>query len=118
MSPSKLFTRREVLKTAALGAAALPFLNSAGWSAETPAVKKREGGERMGMARENGLRLGVASISLINLSLDEAIAALKEMGIVNVNVFRKHLDLTTASVEECKAVNAKLKAAGMSFNST
>jgi inosose dehydratase len=118
MSPTKLFTRREVLKTAALGAVALPFLTQAARSAEPPAAKKKVGGGRVGLARENGIRLGVASISLVNLSLDEAIAVLKEMGIVNVNVFRKHLNLEEASVDECKAVNAKLKAAGMVFNST
>jgi sugar phosphate isomerase/epimerase len=119
MSPTKLLTRREVLKTAALGAAALPLLSSSAWSAEPPAAAaKKGGGGRGGPGRENGLRLGVATISTQNLSLDDTIEVLKAVRIVNVNVFRRHVNLETASVDEIKAVSAKLKAAGMVWNST
>src|SRR5205085_8585639 len=61
MSPTKLFTRREVLKTAVLGAAALPFLGQVSRSAEPMTGNRKSDGERVGSARENGLRLGVAS---------------------------------------------------------
>lgn len=118
MSPNKLLTRREVLKTAALGAATLPFLNQSVWAAEPAPATKKGGGGRGGPGRENGLRLGVATISTQNLSLDDTIAVLQAVRIVNVNIFRRHINLETSSVDECQAVNAKLKAAGMVWNST
>lgn len=112
-----MFTRREVLKTAALGAAALPLLGSSAWAAAAPAMAGKKN-EAMGAGYENGLRLGVATYSTRTMSLDDSIAVLKAVRIVNVNVFRAHLNLETASVEECKAVNNKLKAAGMIFHGT
>jgi inosose dehydratase len=118
MSHNKLFTRREALKTAAIGAAVLPFLSQSAWSAEPAAATKKAGGNRRGPGYENGLRLGVATYSTRTMSFDDSIAVMKAVRIVNVNVFRAHLNLETASVDDCKAINAKLKAAGMIFNST
>jgi inosose dehydratase len=119
MTNNKMLTRREALKAAAIGAAALPLLSQVSWSAEPPAAAtKKGGGGRRGPGYENGLRLGVATYSTRTMPLDDTIAVLKAVRAVNVNVFRAHLNLETASIDECKAVNAKLKAAGMVFNST
>lgn len=118
MIPAKILTRREVLRTAALGAATLPFLHQSAWSAEPAAATKKGGGGRRGPGYENGLRLGAATYSTRTMSLDDTIAIMKAVRIVNVNVFRAHLNLETASVDQCKAVHDKLKAAGLVFNST
>ena len=116
MSTANHLTRREVLKTAAIGAVTLPFLNQSLWSAEPSSAAMKKGGGRMrGPGYESGLRLGVATRTM---SLDDSIAVVKAVRIVNVNVFRSHLNLETGSIEQCKAVNDKLKAAGLIFNST
>lgn len=115
MSSPKILSRRDVLKTAAVGLVALPFLNSSAWAAEPAAkggMQQRPGGY------ENGLRLGVATYSTRNMSLDDSIKVLQAVRITQANVFRNHLNMETASVEECKAVHAKLQAAGITLNST
>jgi sugar phosphate isomerase/epimerase len=116
MSSPQILTRREVLRTAALGAVALPFLNQSLWSAAAPAPAA--GGGRRGGGYENGLRLGVATYSTRNMSLDDSIKVLQAVRITQANVFRMHLDVANASMAECKAVHAKLKDAGITFNST
>lgn len=115
MSSDQLLTRRAALKTAALGALALPLLNRSAWAAETAAPAA--GGRRAG-GYENGLRIGVATYSTRNMSVDDSIKVLQAVRVTQANVFRMHLDLTTASVDDCKAVLAKFKAAGITLNST
>ncbi len=115
MSQTKLFTRREALKTAAVGAFALPLLNTSVWSAEKAAgaAQPQTGGDW-----ENGLRLGVATYSTRTMSLDDSIAVLKAIRIKTANIFKAHLNFETASVDECKAAKAKLQAAGIALNGT
>jgi inosose dehydratase len=103
-----VLTRRQVLRTAALGALSLPLLGSVAGpatAAETPAAP----------ARPERLRLGVASYSLRNLTLDEAVASVKTLRIANIALFKNHCAWETASVEECRAVGEKLKAAGLAL---
>ncbi len=102
-SPS--LTRRDVLKTAVVGALALPFLNSRAATAAAPSAP----------ASKEPLRLGVASYSLRNLPLDEVIATVKTLRISNLALFRLHCNWETASVDECRAVGEKLKAAGLAL---
>lgn len=64
--------------------------------------------------REHGLRLGVATYSLRTMSVEDAIATLKVLRIVNAGVFRNHLPWG-GSVDEVKAVAAKFKAAGIAI---
>ncbi len=117
-------TRREVLKSAALGALAAPLLGSIALGAE----KKQKGKAAAPAApatppsyrdfpdgRENGLRLGVASYSVRNLTLDEAIATVKLLRIANIALFKNHCNWETATVAECRAVGEKLKAAGLTL---
>jgi inosose dehydratase len=115
MSSDQLLTRRAALKTAALGALALPLLNRSAWAAEP--APPAAGGRRAG-GYENGLRIGVATYSTRNMSVDDSIKVLQAVRVTQANVFRMHLDLTTASVDDCKAVLAKFKAAGITLNST
>lgn len=117
MTTPPLLSRRELLKTAALGALALPMAGSIAVAAEkkkaAPAALPTYRSFPEG--REHGLRLGVASYSVRNLSLDEAIATTKVMRIANIALFRLHCNWETASVEECRAVGKKLQAAGLAL---
>ncbi|MBL9200431.1 MAG: sugar phosphate isomerase/epimerase [Opitutaceae bacterium] len=107
MNPAHL-SRRNLLKSAALGALALPTLASRATAAAAPAPAAP--------AKQESLRLGVASYSLRNLPLDEAIAAVKTLRIANIALFRLHCNWEAASVDECSAVGAKLKAAGLALS--
>jgi inosose dehydratase len=101
-------TRREVLRTAAFGALSLPLLGTVGRAAAAAAAP-------VAPARSERLRLGVASYSLRNLSLDDAIATVKTLRISNIALFKNHCAWETASIDECRAVGAKLKAAGLAL---
>ena len=114
-TPAPSVTRREALRTAALGALVVPVIGSA-FAAE----KKQKAPEAalptyasFPDGRENGLRLGVASYSLRNLPLDEFISVVKVLRISNVALFRLHCNWEGAPVTECRAVGDKLKAAGL-----
>jgi sugar phosphate isomerase/epimerase len=117
MHPTSPLTRREVLRSAALGVLSLPLAATGLQGAEKkekqapalPAYTTFPGG------RENGLRLGIASYSLRNLPLDEAIAVVKVMRISNIALFRLHCNWEAAPIEECRAVGAKLQAAGLAL---
>ena len=113
MIPQPL-TRREALRTAALGAFALPFLNARSFAAEKTASAPAAPAP-VAPAKPEALRLGVASYSLRNLTLDEAIATVQTLRISNIALFRLHCNWETASVDECRAVGAKLKAAGLTL---
>lgn len=111
-------TRREALKTAALGAAMLPVLGSLAFAAEKEKKGKGKAAEptpptykEFPDGRENGLRLGIASYSVRNLPLDEAIAVVQTLRVSNIALFRLHCNWEGATVEECRAVGEKLKAA-------
>lgn len=120
MHQTSPLTRREALRSAALGVLTLPLAATGLRAAEKkekqpaaapalPAYTTFPGG------RENGLRLGIASYSLRNLPLDEAIAVVKVMRISNIALFRLHCNWEAAPVEECRAVGAKLQAAGLAL---
>jgi sugar phosphate isomerase/epimerase len=121
-------TRRAALKTAALGAFALPLLGSSLVAADAAKGSKKKAGKSAPEAsptlyppsspdgRENGLRIGIASYSLRNIPLDEAISAVLALRVKNIALFRNHCNWEAASVEECRAVGAKLKAAGLNLS--
>ena len=104
-------TRREALKTAALGVLSLPLLGSAGRAANAPVASAAP----VAPARKEPLRLGVASYSLRNMALDDAIAAVVSLRIANIALFRAHCNWEAATVDECRAVGAKVKAAGLTL---
>jgi inosose dehydratase len=108
-------TRRDILRTAAIGALALPLLNASVLAAEKSAVPSAPSAPPADGGREHGLRLGIASYSTRMMTLDETIAVIKSLRISNVGLFRTHCDWETASVEQCKAVGEKLRAAGLAL---
>ncbi len=117
-------TRREALKTAALGALSLPLLGSVALGADAAKSTKAAKAEAPAPTpyppaapdgRENGLRLGVTTYSLRNMALDDAIATVKSIRISNIALFRNHCNWESASVDECRAIGAKLKAAGLTL---
>ena len=118
--------RREALKTAALGVLTLPLLHLGAFGADAAKGKKgKTKGEPAASptlyppsspdGRENGLRIGVASYSLRALPLDEAITTVQALRVKNIALFRAHCNWEAASVEECRAIGAKLKAAGLTL---
>lgn len=118
-------TRREAIRSAAFTALTLPLLGSRTFAADAGGNAGAARGERAAgpadyppvspEGREHGLRLGVASYSLRNLSLDDAIATVKALRISNIALFKNHCNWETASVDECRSVAAKLKAAGLTL---
>src|SRR5688572_19986463 len=109
------FTRRELLRNAALGALALPLIGASAHAAEEKGKGGKEGkGGKAGKGeaasptlyppsspdgRENGLRLGIASYSVRNLSLDDAIATVVALRVKNIALFRLHCDWEKATIE-------------------
>lgn len=114
-------TRRQAVRAAALGALALPLLKNSLWSAESIGDSSTLPGAAnasdspVDVGREHGLRLGVASYSTRTLTLDETIAVLHLLRVKNTGLFRAHCDWQNATVDECRAVGAKLRAAGLNL---
>lgn len=112
MKTKRLLTRREALKTAALGSLALPLLSANGIAAEgTAPMPKTTSAD----GREHGLRIGVATYSTRNLSVDETIATLKVLRIVNAGVFRLHIPWG-GTVEEVRTAAEKFHQAGIAIS--
>ncbi|MSU23091.1 MAG: sugar phosphate isomerase/epimerase [Opitutus sp.] len=110
-------TRREILKTAALGAFTLPLFGSVAFAAEKKNAEKAAPAVLPSYAtfpdgREHGLRLGVTSYSTRSLTLDETIATMKVVRISNLALYKAHCNWESASVDECRAIGEKLKAGG------
>lgn len=109
MSSSRVLTRREALQTAALGALALPLLNTRGFAAAAaPALADRE----------HGLRLGVAGYTFRDLGVTEALGALTALRVRNACIFKNQLNWETATPDEAKAVAGKYRAAGIALAGT
>jgi inosose dehydratase len=104
-SKTKSITRRDALKAAMLAAMGLPLLNGLpGWATETNADGKT--------LRHSPLNLGLASFSLSTFSVEDLIAALKQLQLTNVALFKSHCPWS-GTPEECRAVVMKFKAAGI-----
>lgn len=118
MPPQSTLSRREALKTVAFGAITLPLLSSSLFAAEASSATAASSVAPLpnsGTDRENGLRLGVASYSTRTMTLDETIAVLQLLRIKNTGLFKAHCDWQSATVDTCRAVGAKLRAAGLTL---
>lgn len=104
-------TRRDLLKTAAVGALTLPFLSASSLAAPAPTPAPTPDAE-------HGLRLGVAGYSFRKLSVAEAVAAMKILRLVNVGVFKGHIDWETATPDQARDVAGQYHAAGLTLTST
>ena len=100
------FTRRSVLKTAALAATGLPLLGH-------PLVR----GAPAPAGRPATLRLGVATYSLNEMPADALIVALRELRITNAGLFRTHCPWDGA-IDACRAIGEKFRQAGITISGT
>ena len=106
MPHSKTLTRREALRAAALGALALPLLNSRAVAAASATSKSAP------------FRFGVTTYGQRALSVDDIIAALKALRITNVSFYKSQLNWETATPDEVRAVVAKCRDAGITPTGT
>lgn len=109
MSSLHTLTRREALKTAALGALTLPLLKRQASAAESAVP---------GVAGQERLRLGVAGYTFRDLGLAESLTALKALRITNACIFKNQLNWEIATPDEAKAVAEKYHAAGIALTGT
>jgi inosose dehydratase len=110
-----LVTRRQALTAAAKAGLLLPALGAArslGAEAPTPTPLL------FGGAPLPKLRLGIATYSLRNLAIDDAIAALKAMQVTSVSVFRTHVPILLGTPDDCRAAAQRFKDAGLTLAST
>jgi inosose dehydratase len=107
----RTLTRRDAIRTAAFAGVLLPLLGSSRvlGAAEAPATAATP---------SNRLTLGLATYSLRKLDVDAAIAALQELQIDSVSVFRAHVPILLSSPETCAAMADKFYAAGLKIKST
>lgn len=99
------FSRRDLLKTVALGAVTLPW---------APSVRAAEASSAT-LPREHGLRLGLATYSTRMMSLDDTITAIKALRLPNAALYKAHCNWETVTVDEARAVGEKLRAAGIAL---
>jgi inosose dehydratase len=107
MSNHHLLSRREALKLAALAGLGLPFAGALSASAaevHIPMLKDRTA----------GLKLGVASYSLNKLTAEQVIAALRQLQIKYVSLYKTHCPWN-GTPEECRAAAKKFKDAGLTI---
>ena len=99
-------TRREVLRTAALGVFSLPLLSSVGQAAAAAAAPATP-------ARVERLRLGIASYSLRNLSLEECRAVGAKLQAAGLTLTGSGVVNLTNDEAKCRKAFENVKAAGM-----
>jgi sugar phosphate isomerase/epimerase len=102
--------RREALKVAALSALSFPLIGVASAAETNSSLRKT--------SRAPALRLGVASYSLAKLPVEDVIAALKQLEITGVSLYKSHAPWADGTSDECKAVVQKFSAAGITVTST
>ncbi len=108
-----LLSRREALARTALAGLLFPLLGSAQGQPAGDAARGETG--TPGAA---GVTLGLATYSLRKLAIDDAIAAIKAMGIRSVSVFRVHVPILLSTPEACAEAAGKFRAAGIAIAST
>src|SRR3954463_3511409 len=96
-------SRREILKVAALSAAALPFAGGAAMAQENRELLQKPVPAAPGKDPWRGLKIGVASYTFHKLPLEACIDAIKRIDLHYVSIKDSHLKLNTSS-EERKAV--------------
>lgn len=119
MSSASLLTRRELLKTAAFGAVALPALSSLALAADAtkkaaaPAAQAEPLFKPSADGREHGLRLGITSYSTRTMTLEASIETVKVLRITNMALFKAHCNWEDASIDTARGVGQKLRDAGL-----
>jgi inosose dehydratase len=90
------FSRRDLLKTSALAAAAIPSVNLASFAAPAP----EEADPWL------GLKIGVATYTVRELPIEEAIKAIKRVGLkyISIKNVKNHIDLSHTPEERKQRV--------------
>jgi inosose dehydratase len=109
----KLVTRREAIARTAMAGLLLPVMGAAHGLGlgDTP-------GPDAAPQAGAGMTLGLAGYSLRKLSIDAAIAAMTQMGIKSVSVFRVHVPILLGTPDECRIAAGKFRSAGIAIAST
>jgi inosose dehydratase len=102
-----LLTRRAAVKCAALSALAVPL------SGLFPRLRAADAMPDAHQSRIARLKLGVASISLKDLTPAGAAAVLRQLEIPCVSIFRTHAPFEKGTPEECRAAAEAFRAAGV-----
>jgi len=110
---AKHVTRREAIVRTAIAGLLLPVMGAARGLGIGEAAG-HDGAPQAGPS----MTLGLAGYSLRKLSIDAAIAAMTEMGIKSVSVFRVHVPILLGTPEECRVAAEKFRSAGIAIAST
>jgi inosose dehydratase len=109
------FTRREILKSAAVSALAVPFLGtSIARAAESTAPAPKPALP----PASSPLHLGLATYSLAKLPVEGVIEALKQIDITGVSLYKSHAPWADGTPAECRAIVSKFKDEGITVTST
>ena len=112
MPAKNSLNRREALKAAACSALSLPLLGAvSAAAADSPPAARKTGSAA-------ALKLGLASYSLAQLPVDRVIAAVKQLEISAVSLYKTHAPWADGTPEQCKEVVEKFKDAGIAVTST
>ena len=104
--------RRDALKVAALSAFSLPLIGITSASADEPIVYGKN------PRQSPALKLGLASYSLAKLPVEGVIAALKQLEITAVSLYKTHAPWADGTPDDCKAAVQKFTDAGIAVTST
>lgn len=103
-------TRRDFMKWAGIGAAAVPFSSVLAKSARVSAMGRN--GLRKTQGKGKQLNLGMASYTFREFNLDDTLSMTKRLGLQRIALKSFHLPLE-ASDEEINAVAEKVRKAGL-----
>jgi hypothetical protein len=86
-----IISRRNLIKTGALAAAAIPTINLASLAARAPEE----------VDRWLGLKIGVATYTVRELPIEEAIKAVKRVGLkyISIKNVKNHIDISHTTEE-------------------
>lgn len=107
MPSTSALSRRDLIRLSAMTAVSLPFLGTVG-AAEGPNAASP-------VTKSWPLKLGVAGVSLRELSVENAIAGLKGLNIQNVSLHRAQIPWD-GTAEECVAVAQKFRDGGFTLS--
>lgn len=110
MAEKMFFNRRKALKVAALSALSVPLAQL------EPALAA--GDDSSAKKASPALKLGLASYSLSKSPVEDVIAALKQLEITSVSLYKSHAPWADGTPDQCKAVVQKFADAGIVVTST
>ncbi len=115
MLNDRFLTRRAAVKRAAFSAVAIPLFGSLSrlGAANSPAPTSVDSLSPSPKGRLADLKLGVASISLKDLTAANAAAVLKQLEIPCVSIFRTHAFFEKGTPDDCRKAAEAFRAAGV-----